>query len=102
MRFKILIALGAGFIISMLIACIINNSFGWSLMGVFLFGFLFYALYMLFRIISPHEFASGMFERAGDDIKKPKYWGNLFVLSMVGIGIFWLFISVFTWFIFYV
>jgi hypothetical protein len=101
-KLKILRWLGISFMLSLCVGIILNNSIGWAIVGIFMFGFLFYALGLTFKLISPQQFYSVIFEKAGNDYKQPKFYGYIFTGAMVTIGLIWIVVSVFVWFIYYV
>jgi hypothetical protein len=102
MQSKILGGLGIAFIFSMFLAMILDNSIGYGIMGVLMFGFLFYALFATFRLFSPVKFYKEINRRAGEDVKSPKFWGYTFTGAMVAVGLIWVVISMFVYFIYYV
>lgn len=102
LKLKFLIGLGASFIVSIFLAITLNNVVGWTIMGICMFGFLFYALGLTFTLMTPVQFFEILFEKAGDDFKQPKFYGHLFVGAMVVIGIGFVVVSTYVWFRYYI
>ena len=101
-KIKILVILAVLYYISIMLALVLNNSVGWSIMGICMFSFLYYVVGLLFHLVSPKEFFKTLFKKAGNNIKKPKFHGYLFAGVMVIVGLFWLVYYTFAWFIYYV
>jgi hypothetical protein len=102
LKLRILIGSAVFFFISMFICILLNNSLGNIIMGIGLFTFIYYTLFLMYDLYKPIVFYEAIASSAGDDIKKPKFWGYTFTAAMVSIGIFWLIASSFIWFIYYI
>lgn len=102
-RLWIITVLGVLFILS-LFAPMIHQRIGFIMMGICMFGFAFSALgFLFYDIVSPAKFVKTVnkqIDEAGVLTTKGVFLS--FTLVMVGIGLFFLFISMFVWFKYYI
>lgn len=102
-RLRILTVLGILFILS-LFGLVIDHRIGAIVMGICMFSFIFSALgFFAYDIISPAKVVEGInkqIDEAGVLSQKGVFLS--FTLAMMGIGLFFVFISMFVWFKYYI